>query len=144
MSMFVVWFAHQMGQLFQFATRQFSEAESSLTTVERINAPVPQEPEVWRAPESPEDIAADHPPKDTPTLDEGAASTARSLPVTEVVVPGDWPSGGAVDFIGVSVRYRPGLPLALRDVSFRIAAGHRVGTWHHATFARCVVFALFC
>ena len=38
-----------------------------------------------------------------------------------------WPSRGRVDFLGVNVRYREGLPLVLRGVSFTAQAGHTVG-----------------
>ena len=38
-----------------------------------------------------------------------------------------WPAHGAVEFRNVSVRYRPGLPLVLRHVSFAVAPGSRVG-----------------
>jgi len=38
-----------------------------------------------------------------------------------------WPTAGAIAFNGVSARYRDGLPLVLRDVSFRVAGGARVG-----------------
>lgn len=38
-----------------------------------------------------------------------------------------WPSRGAVEFDGVVVRYAPHLPDVLKGVSFRVAAGSRVG-----------------
>ena len=39
-----------------------------------------------------------------------------------------WPSAGsAVDVAHLSLRYAPGLPLALDDVSFRVAPGTRCG-----------------
>lgn len=44
----------------------------------------------------------------------------------EDVLPG-WPSAGAVRFSGVRMRYRQDLPPALRDVSFSIEAGQKVG-----------------
>lgn len=40
--------------------------------------------------------------------------------------PPDWPARGAVEFRRVELRYRPELPLVLRDVSFSIAAGEKV------------------
>ncbi|KAG0281307.1 hypothetical protein BGZ96_001186 [Linnemannia gamsii] len=39
----------------------------------------------------------------------------------------DWPSQGAISFKNVSMRYRPELPRVLRDISFDIQAGHKVG-----------------
>lgn len=38
-----------------------------------------------------------------------------------------WPSRGRISFEHVSLRYRPGLPLVLQDVSFTAPAGSRVG-----------------
>ena len=39
----------------------------------------------------------------------------------------DWPARGAVDFVNVSLRYRPGLPLALNGLTCSIGAGEHVG-----------------
>ncbi|KAG0276411.1 hypothetical protein BGZ95_007580 [Linnemannia exigua] len=41
--------------------------------------------------------------------------------------PANWPSEGAISFTNVSMRYRPELPRVLRDISFDIQAGHKVG-----------------
>ena len=41
--------------------------------------------------------------------------------------PPGWPSAGAMDFLNVSFRHRPHAPLALRDVSFSLRAGEKVG-----------------
>lgn len=42
--------------------------------------------------------------------------------------PGDsWPSEGSLTFKNVSARYRPELDLVLRDVSFDIKGGEKVG-----------------
>ncbi|XP_023369623.1 multidrug resistance-associated protein 6 [Otolemur garnettii] len=38
-----------------------------------------------------------------------------------------WPHGGEIEFRGFGLRYRPELPLAIRDVSFKIHAGEKVG-----------------
>ena len=38
-----------------------------------------------------------------------------------------WPASGRVEFVDVCLRYRPGLPLSLRDASFDVAAGAKVG-----------------
>lgn len=39
----------------------------------------------------------------------------------------DWPSNGTICFSNVSMRYRPGLPYALKDVSFKVRKGEKVG-----------------
>lgn len=38
-----------------------------------------------------------------------------------------WPTAGKINFFNVSLRYRPSLPLVLKNVSFVIPAGHKVG-----------------
>ncbi|KAI9164332.1 hypothetical protein H9P43_008161 [Blastocladiella emersonii ATCC 22665] len=45
----------------------------------------------------------------------------------EVGLPAAWPEHGAVEFSGYAARYRPGLDLALRDVSFKVLPGEKVG-----------------
>ena len=39
----------------------------------------------------------------------------------------DWPQNGSIDVQNLSVRYRDGLPLSLRNLSFKIDGGSRVG-----------------
>ncbi|XP_029847824.3 multidrug resistance-associated protein 5 isoform X2 [Ixodes scapularis] len=41
--------------------------------------------------------------------------------------PPEWPSKGEIVFEEVCLRYREGLPLVLRSVSFRVRGGHKVG-----------------
>jgi len=41
--------------------------------------------------------------------------------------PPDWPARGAVSFKGVSMRYRPGLPEVLTDLSFEASPGQNIG-----------------
>lgn len=49
-------------------------------------------------------------------------------PSDGVPPPAAWPSAGsAVDVAHLSLRYAPGLPLALDDVSFHVAPGTRCG-----------------
>ncbi|KAH3759788.1 multidrug resistance-associated protein 3 [Pelomyxa schiedti] len=43
------------------------------------------------------------------------------------VPPDSWPSEGHIDFIGYTLQYRPALPPALADVSFKINAGEKIG-----------------
>mmetsp|Transcript_21675 Transcript_21675/g.73435 ORF Transcript_21675/g.73435 Transcript_21675/m.73435 type:complete len:1108 (-) Transcript_21675:33-3356(-) len=81
----------------------FTEAEMALTSVERVTEATPLED------------------------DECRASTPPGSPPPP---PGDaWqaPGGARVVFEDVHLRYRPGLPLALRGVSLDIAAGAKVG-----------------
>ncbi|KAL9000019.1 MAG: hypothetical protein Q9169_001264 [Polycauliona sp. 2 TL-2023] len=41
--------------------------------------------------------------------------------------PGNWPSHGAIEFINYSTRYRSDLDPVLKNVTFRVGAGERVG-----------------
>lgn len=41
--------------------------------------------------------------------------------------PRGWPLRGAVEFVNYSTRYRPDLDLVLKDVSFKVAPGEKVG-----------------
>jgi len=41
--------------------------------------------------------------------------------------PANWPSKGAVEFIGYSTRYRPDFDFVLKNITFRIPAGEKVG-----------------
>ncbi|CAH1990666.1 unnamed protein product [Acanthoscelides obtectus] len=47
--------------------------------------------------------------------------------IPEKTPPSRWPDQGSVEFKNYSVRYRPGLDLVLKDVSFRIKGGEKVG-----------------
>ncbi|KAG0238087.1 hypothetical protein BGW42_007641 [Actinomortierella wolfii] len=48
-------------------------------------------------------------------------------PKTETEPPNNWPSQGTIEFSHVSMCYRPGLPRVLRDVSFTVQGGHKIG-----------------
>ncbi|ODV80114.1 P-loop containing nucleoside triphosphate hydrolase protein [Suhomyces tanzawaensis NRRL Y-17324] len=41
--------------------------------------------------------------------------------------PASWPSGGLIEFKHVSMSYRPGLPLVLKDINFTTAPGEKIG-----------------
>lgn len=40
---------------------------------------------------------------------------------------GQWPTAGRIEFLDLCMRYRPGLPLALQDLSATVEAGAKVG-----------------
>lgn len=58
-----------------------------------------------------------------PVPNEFAPDDGKQL----VLVDGDWPMHGDIVFDNVCLRYRPGLPLALDHLSFRVAAASRCG-----------------
>ncbi|RPD65442.1 multidrug resistance-associated ABC transporter [Lentinus tigrinus ALCF2SS1-7] len=51
---------------------------------------------------------------------EGAATTPNDPPPS-------WPDAGAIEFKGVEMAYRPGLPAVLKGVSFEVKPGEKVG-----------------
>jgi ABC-type multidrug transport system fused ATPase/permease subunit len=40
--------------------------------------------------------------------------------------PAAWPANGSVEFAAVRMRYRPGLPLVLKGVSFKVEGREKV------------------
>ncbi|KAF9901434.1 hypothetical protein EC991_006105 [Linnemannia zychae] len=57
-------------------------------------------------------------PQEPPT----ATSPHRQPPLSST-----WPSQGSLEFKNVTLRYRPDLPPVLRDISFSVQAGHKIG-----------------
>jgi ABC-type multidrug transport system fused ATPase/permease subunit len=51
--------------------------------------------------------------------------SAATIPETKP--PSNWPSKGSVEFIGYSTRYRPDFDRVLKDVTFKILPGEKVG-----------------
>ena len=41
--------------------------------------------------------------------------------------PEAWPTQGGIEFKNINLRYRPNTPLALKDLSFKVEPGHKVG-----------------
>lgn len=57
----------------------------------------------------------------------------------------DWPKEGTISFRGVNFRYRDELPLVLKDVTFDVKAGERVGIvgrTGRSSAGRCAVASL--
>jgi len=46
---------------------------------------------------------------------------------TEESIPEGWPSKGEVEFINYSTRYRPDLDLVVKDISFKVSSGEKIG-----------------
>jgi len=95
-AMLIIW-SSNFNITLGFLVDHVSEAEASITSVERIHAmsELPQE----RSMETDEE----HRPPDS------------------------WPSRGKLEFQDVGLRYRPGLPLALDGLSFTLEPGTRCG-----------------
>jgi ATP-binding cassette, subfamily C (CFTR/MRP), member 4 len=88
----------QLAGLFQWCIRQSAEVVNQMVSVERV-------------------------------LEFGDLESEAPLKLdTDASLAGpDWPSSGAVQCDGLSVRYRATLPLALNHISFHIPGGSRVG-----------------
>ncbi|KAF9932287.1 hypothetical protein FBU30_008582, partial [Linnemannia zychae] len=52
---------------------------------------------------------------------------AETSPHRQPPLSHDWPSQGSLEFKNVTLRYRPELPPVLRNVSFSVQAGHKLG-----------------
>lgn len=48
-------------------------------------------------------------------------------PITENRPPGNWPSRGAVEFVNYSTRYRKEFDLVLKNITFKVLPGEKVG-----------------
>ncbi|GLI66142.1 hypothetical protein VaNZ11_009876 [Volvox africanus] len=48
-------------------------------------------------------------------------------PEVTKILPADWPTAGAINVEGLCMRYRPGMPLVLKGISFKVASGEKVG-----------------
>ena len=80
-----------------YMVQSFAESEAAITSIERIISM-----------------------SDIPQENDVVNSTSKELDLS-------WPQCGDLEFINVCARYRPGLPLALDNVSFKIKGGKRCG-----------------
>jgi ABC-type multidrug transport system fused ATPase/permease subunit len=86
----------QLGGAFQWTVRQCADVENEIVSVERVN-------EYCMLPA---EAALDSEPGHSP--------------------PPSWPAKGAIVAQNLQVAYRPGLPLVLKGLNFRIEGGMRV------------------
>lgn len=95
---FAISLAMSVSGLLNWSVRMFTEAEAQMNSVERVVHTMEETPQ------------------EAPAVMSGDAR-----------LPEGWPSGGEVKFENVRMRYRPKNPLVLKDVSFTIRAGEKVG-----------------
>eukprot|EP00750_Incisomonas_marina_P008481 INCI15489.3.p1 GENE.INCI15489.3~~INCI15489.3.p1 ORF type:complete len:1480 (-),score=235.88 INCI15489.3:489-4928(-) len=130
----VITYALQTGGTTQYLTRLISEAEAYLTSVERLTqfeVSTPME----------KSINGDGDTNGS-SVEGSAVIPAKALPLgpkQRIVAEWEaeearkidgWPSQdspGAIEFNCYSTRYRDGLPLVLKNVSFSVASGESVG-----------------
>ena len=102
--------AMQVTQTLNWSVRQACELEAQLVSVERLQtlAALPPEPGYSVPPSAPPGWSHEAYGDAAPPAHEGRRR-------------------GRVELRGVSLRYRPGLPMALQDVSFSVEPGEKVG-----------------
>lgn len=98
-----------------FLVDTFSEAESAITAVERVDA-------MTRLP----------------------TERAMVVDDVQGVPPSTWPAEGRLEFRDVCLRYRNGLPLALDNLSFSVPPGRSVGVVGRTGAGSLLAQALVC
>lgn len=58
--------------------------------------------------------------------------------------PDNWPRMGSIRFTNVKMRYRPNLPLVLRNVSFDIEPQEKIGTMRFLYCFKCINHSYLC
>jgi len=53
-----------------------------------------------------------------------------------------WPSKGKIEFRDLSMRYRPGLPFAVRDLNFAIEGGEKIGVVGRTGAGKSTIFSI--
>ncbi|GFR43059.1 hypothetical protein Agub_g4065 [Astrephomene gubernaculifera] len=92
-------YALDLTRFLKHGTNMASKSEADFNSVERIAQYLTPEPEA--RPDTPPEVLSTLPP--------------------------DWPPAGAISVQQLCMRYRRGMPLVLREVSFEVAAGEKVG-----------------
>eukprot|EP01033_Poteriospumella_lacustris_P011634 gene11634-8288_t len=103
--------AMSITQSLNWTVRMASDLESQMVAVERLEeyATMSQEKAHYRV--------------NDPVIGGADGSGNSPLHASASV----WPTAGKINFFNVSLRYRPSLPLVLKNVSFVVPAGHKVG-----------------
>ncbi|KAJ6475599.1 ABC protein [Mycena sanguinolenta] len=89
-----------LSQMFSVTTRMSAEVENYMNSVERVI-------HYTRSDVVPREAAYESTPENKPAA--------------------DWPAHGAIEFKGVTMAYRPGLPNVLHGISLQIKAGEKIG-----------------
>lgn len=119
-------FSLQLAVLLQWTVRTVIETENNMTSVERLLAfnDIQGESDANNVKNSNDDDKSAVALAAAAAATDGAIVTTPSEPLD---VPAAWPSNGEIVMKNISMRYRAGLPLVLKDVSCRIPGGYKVG-----------------
>eukprot|EP00667_Euglena_gracilis_P000239 EG_transcript_239 len=113
-------YALAMAQSMTVCIRLVADTETMMNSVERIFHYSKLETEM---PSLPDVASSSWSTARTPVHSSGIANGDGVFPD----LPPEWPAHGAIAIQHLSAVYRPGLPLVLKSVSVRFAAGERVG-----------------
>jgi ABC-type multidrug transport system fused ATPase/permease subunit len=108
-------FSFEMTMFLKHAVRMYAQLEAAMNSVERVqfySSQIPSEEESTIT--SLESI----------TSKENNMAASTSLAIQPSV---DWPVHGQIEVCNLNYRYRSGLPLTLKDVSFEVDGGERIG-----------------
>ena len=77
-------------------------------------------------------------------LDKDLENSHDTEPSVALGIPVDWPKKGKLEIDNLSMRYRPGLPLVLKNVAFTVNPGEKVGICGRTGSGKSSIFvALF-
>ena len=136
---FALTYSLLLTSLFQWGVRQSAEVENQMTAAERIMQYGDLPPEgVFYPPQQHRTQSAIAPalllptsPTSTARLmpeDKQLAVDAAAEPRQRLIEPEQgWPREGRIVFEAYCMRYRPGLPLVLRELSFEVRPREKVG-----------------
>jgi ABC-type multidrug transport system fused ATPase/permease subunit len=112
----------RLARITNYTVRQFTQLESEMTSAERVLHYVDLPTEATTPPGAAHDAAGQRQPNQSGggqrLLDLGPPADANGSPQA---------ASAALEFEGVTMRYRPGLPIVLKGVSFSVQHGEKLG-----------------
>ena len=114
-----------IGQLLSNATQNATETETTMQSVERIIDATNIERE-----EETEETWAEEEARRQKRIEKGEEKDPGEVikkPLVHEHPPADWPKQGDVRFKHYQMKYRPGLPLVLKGLSFKVKHGEKIG-----------------
>lgn len=141
--------ALEAGPLLSALTRHFSMLETEMNATERLKEYSDSIPQETRMKYNCPCIVDEKKNEPIHELQQHQHQQQKQLMVLTVIpsttsLPPpspSWPSSPSVEFKNVSMRYRPGLPLVLKNVSFNIHPGQRVGLCGASGGSKSTIFA---
>jgi ABC-type multidrug transport system fused ATPase/permease subunit len=110
-----------------FFTQSLTDFQSKIVSVERLLAYAQLAPEPLWDDEHEDALAKAAATKAAPACAAELAAAPLRRARVQSEAPAGWPCAGALSFDQVTLCYRPGLPPALRELSFSVQPGERLG-----------------